>query len=79
MPKGLFNWCYDDVIDFLKENKFHFFENRKGSHEAWINIKTQAVVEIQFHGRKSFRPKTLESMIRQSKLDKKLWKKWAWS
>ncbi|GEM_PF-399352 len=72
MPKGVFNWCYDDVIYFLKENDFKFFENRKGSHEAWINIKTQAVVDIQFHGRKAFRPKTLESMIRQSKIEKNL-------
>lgn len=77
MPKGIFNWTYDDVVDFLKENGFQFFENRKGSHEAWINRNIQAVVDIQFHGRQSFRPKTLESMIRQSKLDKKFWKKWA--
>ncbi len=39
MPKGLFNWCYDDIVCFLKENGFQFFENKKGSHEAWINKK----------------------------------------
>lgn len=76
MPKGIFNWTYDDIIDFLKENSFEFFENRKGSHEAWINLNTKAVVDLQFHGRKSFRPKTLESIIRQSKIDKKKWKEW---
>jgi len=68
MPNGLSNWNYRDVIDFLKENGFKFGNQKDGSHEAWINIKTQAVVDINFHGSKSFVPKTLETMIRQSKL-----------
>ncbi|OGI64034.1 hypothetical protein A2914_02420 [Candidatus Nomurabacteria bacterium RIFCSPLOWO2_01_FULL_41_21] len=76
MPKGLLNWNFRDVTDFLKENGFEFNEQRKGSHEAWINVQTQAVVEINFHGSKSFRPKTLETMIRQSKIDKKIWREW---
>ncbi len=79
MTRGLFNWCYSDVIAFLKENGFEYFEDRKGSHEAWINRTTNAVVEIQFHGQKSFVPRTLETMIRQSKIDKKEWRKWAFS
>ncbi len=77
MPNGLFNWCYADVVEFLKENDFEYFKDRKGSHEAWINRATSAVVEIQFHGQKSFVPKTLESMIRQSKVHKKDWRNWA--
>ncbi len=76
MPNGLFNWCYSDVTEFLKDNGFCFLNNRKGFHEAWINQESQAVVELNFHGQKSFPPRTLETMIRQSKLDKKVWRKW---
>ena len=77
MPNGLFNWTYRDVVEFLKENNFEFGNEKFGSHEAWINTKTQAVVDINFHGQKSFRPRTLETMIRQSKIDKKIWRDWA--
>ncbi len=77
MPNGLFNWTYKDVTAFLKENGFVFDKELKGSHEAWYNQETQAIVEINFHGQKSFPPRTLETMIRQSKLDKKVWRKWA--
>lgn len=76
MPRGIFNWSYTEVTAFLKENGFEFFEDRRGSHEAWINRATNAIVDIQFHGTKSFRPRTLETMIRQSKIDKKIWRKW---
>jgi len=77
MPNGLFNWTYGDVIEFLKENNFVFSNERGGSHEAWKNIKTGAMVDINFHAQKSFRPRTLETMIRQSKIDKKIWRSWA--
>ncbi len=77
MPNGLFNWTYRDVVEFLKENGFKFGHEKFGSHEAWINIKTQAVVDINFHGQKSFRPRTFETMIRQSKINKKVWRDWA--
>ena len=76
MAHGLSNWSYKDVTEFLKENGFEFFEHRKGSHEAWINRATNAVVEINVHGTKSFVIRTLETMIRQSKIDKKVWRQW---
>ena len=80
MPRGLFNWTYSDVTEFLKERDFEFLGQRKGSHEAWINTKTQAVVDINFHGANvEFRPRTFETMIRQSKIEKKVWRKWAGS
>jgi len=78
MPNGLFNWTYKDVVEFLKENNFKFGHEKFGSHEAWINTKTQAVVDINFHGQKSFPPRTLETMIRQSKIDKKIWRTWTY-
>ena len=76
MANGLSNWSYKDVTEFLKENGFEFLEYRKGSHEAWINRATNAVVEINVHGAKSFVIRTLETMIRQSKIDKKVWREW---
>ena len=76
MAKGLSNWSYKDVAEFLKGNGFEFLEYRKGSHEAWINRVTTAVVEINVHGTKSFVIRTLETMIRQSKIDKKVWREW---
>ncbi|HEY4476979.1 MAG TPA: type II toxin-antitoxin system HicA family toxin [Candidatus Paceibacterota bacterium] len=76
MAKGLSNWGYQDVADFLKEHGFEFLEYRKGSHEAWLNRETNAVVEINVHTSKSFAIRTLETMIRQSKIDKKTWREW---
>jgi len=76
MPKGLSNWCFKDVTDFLTEHGFEFSEYRKGSHQAWINRDTMAVVELNFHGAKSFPMRTLETMIRQSRIDKKIWREW---
>lgn len=78
MPRGLSNWGYKDVVGFLKEHGFEFYENREGSHEAWINHKTKVVVEVNYiHGGKSYPIRTLETMIRQSGIDKSEWKRWA--
>ena len=77
MPRGVRNWTYRDVVAFLKEKGFDFYNEREGSHEAWINYSTGCVVGINFHAGKSFPPRTFETMIRQSGLSKKEWKKWA--
>lgn len=77
MPRGLNNWTYRDVVAFLKEKGFSFYTEREGSHEAWINQLTEHVVEINFHAGKSFLPRTLETMIRQSGMSKKEWREWA--
>jgi len=76
--RGLSNWTYTDVTAFLKDHDFVFLENRKGSHEAWVCKATGAVVGVYFHGNKTLFPEgTLESMIRQSKISKTEWRKWA--
>lgn len=78
MPRGISNWSYKDVTSFLSEHSFVFFEQKEGSHEAWICEATEAIVEINFHGKnKAFPERTLETMIRQSKINKKEWRKWA--
>lgn len=78
MPRGLRNWNYKDVIKFLKENGFTFYEERDGSHEAWVKSvaeKEAYVVEVNFiKGAKAYPPKTLETMIRQSGIEKKKWR-----
>lgn len=76
MPHGIKNWVYKDVAAFLKEKGFVFYEERKGSHEAWVNPSTECVVEINYHAQKSFPPRTLETMIRQSGIPKKEWRQW---
>jgi predicted RNA binding protein YcfA (HicA-like mRNA interferase family) len=79
MPRGLNNWKYTNVINFLKEHGFLFHEHKKGSHEAWIgNINgVNTIVEVNFiQGNKSYPPRTIETMIRQSTINKKEWKKW---
>ena len=77
MLKGIKNWKYKQVIKFLKDNGFVFSHQLSGSHEKWINKETDCIVEINKHGSKEFLPRTLETMIRQSGIDKKTWKKWA--
>ena len=75
MPRGLFNWSERNVTDFLKENGFIFCEFRKGSHYAYINKEKNRIVEISKSD--GYPPRTLETMIRQSGIDKNTWKKWA--
>lgn len=75
MPNGVRNWSYRDVTDFLKERGFEYKENRKGSHEAWVNFETNKIVEINIS--KAYPPKTLQTMIRQSGIEQKEWVKWA--
>ena len=80
MPHGLRNWTYKDVIKFLRAHDFVFSEELEGSHEAWIKTSSNppAVVEVDFKkGSHSYPPKTLETLIRQSCLEKKGWRDWA--
>jgi len=75
MPNGLRNWTYKDVISFLKRKGFKFLQEREGSHEAWISQDKKFVVEVNFiQGKKSYPPRTLETMIRQSGISKKEWR-----
>ena len=80
MTNRLYNWTYRDVTDFLKENGFDFFESLKDSHEAWVKLgdngEPDRIVEVYFSHR-SYPPKTLKTMIRQSGIDQKEWIAWA--
>lgn len=77
MPSGLKNWTCRDVKAFLKERGFYFYEQRKGSHEAWISQDNKYMVEINIiTGSESYPPRTLETMIRQSGISKNEWRNW---
>jgi len=80
MTNRLYNCTYRDVTDFLKENGFDFFEQLKGSHEAWIKLghddEPDRIVEVNFSHR-SYPLKTLRKMIKQSGIDQDEWIAWA--
>lgn len=78
MPNGLSNWTYKDVTSFLSENDFVFHKYIGGSHEYWIRQKDETIIDVnKITHSESYRLRTLETMIRQSKIDKKEWRKWA--
>jgi predicted RNA binding protein YcfA (HicA-like mRNA interferase family) len=76
MPRNLNNWSERDVISFLKEHGFAFYETRKGSHYAYINKTSGHIVEINIP-KDAYVLRTLETMIRQSGIPKQDWKDWA--
>lgn len=78
MPRGLSNWSYKDVINFLKFHGFSFSNPKEGSHEAWISSGKDKIVEINFiKNSQSYPELTLKTMIRQSGIDQKEWREWA--
>lgn len=77
MPRGLNNWTFHDIVNFLKEHGFHHTHSR-GSHFYYVgNYGGQPrQTHIQYHGRKSIHPRTLKSVIRQSGIPQNEWLKW---
>ena len=77
MPRGLNNWTFKDVVDFLKENGFRETHTR-GSHFYYLgHFGGEArQTHVQFHGNKSIRPRTLKSVIRQSGIPQEKWLNW---
>lgn len=77
MPRGIRNWTYKNVADFLKQ---HFFKlvNIDGSHhyyKGYVDGK-EKLTDIQRHESKSILPRTLECTIHKSGIPKNIWKKW---
>lgn len=74
MPNGVFNWKFNDVVDFLKENGFHM-NYSNGSHFYYAgNYGGQLrQVCVPFHGNLSFKPRTFKGMIRQSGIPLNSW------
>ena len=76
MPRGFHNWTGALVIKFLKQNDFKHSHTR-GSHFYYVGKvdgKDHQVC-IPVHGGSSIHPKTLKSIIVQSGISDKEWKK----
>ena len=74
MPRELFNWTFDDVVDFLKENKFRL-NHTNASHYFYVGHSDGALknVCVPFHGKKAIKPRTLRGIILQSGIPKDKW------
>jgi predicted RNA binding protein YcfA (HicA-like mRNA interferase family) len=80
MPRGFNGWAYKDVVKFLKSHGFYFFKEKQGSHEAWIRRTKDGdfIVDInKLTGGGTYPQLTLITMIGQSGIDRKEWRKWA--
>ena len=82
MTRKLNNWSFQHVTDFLKENGFSFFEELKGSRQAWIKLQDggepDRIVELNFRAGE-YPVKTMKSIIRQSGIAEGDWTEWAGS
>ncbi|HTR18927.1 MAG TPA: type II toxin-antitoxin system HicA family toxin [Candidatus Paceibacterota bacterium] len=74
MTKGVFNWNYYDVVAVLKQHKF-YLNHTRGSHHYYVGSVGGKLhqVQVPFHGSKTFKPRTLNAMVRQSGLTRSDW------
>lgn len=74
MAKDVFNWNYSEVVYFLKKHQF-VYSHTRGSHEHYVGHYggQPRIVQVPFHGSKSFKPRTFKGMIRQSGIPQKIW------
>ena len=82
MAGSLYNWTYQDVATFLRENGFQFIDDVEGVGKAWMNFhdngEPNRIVEVK-HSQTFYKAKTLRRMIRQSGIPEAEWVKWAGS
>ncbi len=76
MTRGIFNWTFDDVVDFLKENNFRL-NYVNASHYYYVGSYNKVIrqVCVPFHGKKSLKPKTMKGIILQSGIPQEKWLK----
>ena len=74
MPRGVFNWTFDDVVKILKENGFHL-NHIKGSHFYFVGFCDGKMRQtcVQNHGKLALKPRTFKGIMEQSGLPKKVW------
>ena len=74
MTRGVFNWSFHDVVSFLKDRNFKL-NHTEGSHHYYVGIHGGEVhqVSVPFHGTRTFKPRTLNGIIRQSGILKEEW------
>lgn len=72
--KGVFNWTFTDVVNFLKEHGFtHIHTEGSHYHYAGNYGRQPRLVQVHFHGSKTIKPRTLKSIITQSGIPKNIW------
>ena len=80
MPRGLNNWKYADVIDFLHQHFFIGLPGKRTGHnffQGFVDNKVK-LVEVQFDSTGSISPKSLQhDIIKKSGIPQTVWKKWA--
>ena len=74
MPRGLDNWSFRDVKNFLAEWGFRL-NHIEGSHYYYVGSYEGIIrqVSIPFHGSKAIHPKTMRSIVRQSGIPQEEW------
>lgn len=74
MPRGLYNWTFKDIVNFLRNNNFKY-THTEGSHFYYFKktVNKDYLVQVPFHGNKSVKPKTLKGIIKQSGISKVKW------
>ncbi len=75
MPRGIRNWQYKDIKQFLKEHDFVMDYQTSSSHEFWRN--GDKVVNVNYISSGSYPPLTMKTMIRQSGIEESEWRSWA--
>ncbi len=76
MPRGIFNWTFDDVVDFLKEYNFTLnYVNASHYYYHGIYEKKSRHVCVPFHGKVAIKTRTLKGIIMQSGIPQKEWTK----
>ena len=74
MPRRVFNWTFDNVVNFLRDHGFQ--QNHvEGSHFYYIGNSGGQLrqVSVPFHGSRALKPRTLKGIIRQSGIPQKKW------
>lgn len=74
MPRGVFNWTFDDVARFLRDRKFRL-NHVEGSHYYYVGSTGGKArqVAIPFHGQKTLKPRTMKGIIAQSGIPQNEW------
>jgi len=74
MPRGLFNWTFKDVANFLEERNF-VLNYTNSSHYYYVgHVKgVYRQVCVPFHGSKTIKPRTMRGIILQSGISRDEW------
>jgi len=71
MPRRYNNWSFKNVETFLKDRGFRL-HHTNGSHFYYIG-NGMCQVCVPFNGKTAIKPRTMKSIILQSKIDKEEW------